>query len=171
LLLHTTRAIARQTLTITLIVVFLDVASKTLAASVAARGYANGVLFPMSNPDFSLGLASAAFPLMLVLSSLGILSFGTYTIWAAARGNVLTWVPGFLIGGALANLGDRVVFGAVHDWLHVATVVINLADIAVVVGLLGYAASFSPTRTRSPLPLHTGPFPRTWFRRALAAQH
>jgi lipoprotein signal peptidase len=152
LLLHTTQGIVRQTLAITLIVALLDVASKTLAALVAERGYAKGVLFPMSNPDFSLGLASAAFPLMLVVSSLGILGFGAYTIWAAARGNIPTWVPGFLIGGALANLGDRVVFGAVHDWLHVASVVINFADVVVVVGLLGYAASLLLPTTRATWP-------------------
>ena len=41
-----------------------------------------------------------------------------------------------LLGGALGNLVDRAATGAVHDFLVVGPVVINVADVAVLAGVL-----------------------------------
>jgi signal peptidase II len=43
---------------------------------------------------------------------------------------------GLFIAGAVSNYIDRVLFGYTVDYIHVFTGVINLADIAVVVGIL-----------------------------------
>jgi lipoprotein signal peptidase len=129
-----------------LAVVVADAATKVLAAFLASRGFGWGVLLPVQNPDFSLGLASAPFPITLALASLGILVFGGYTAWQASRRKVLPWVPGLLIGGAIGNLLDRLLFGAVHDWLYLPKVTIDLADIAVLLGVVGYLVSLVLTR-------------------------
>ncbi len=48
---------------------------------------------------------------------------------------------GILIGGALGNLYDRVVQGYVFDWiLLLGRSAINIADVGIVVGALGYLA-------------------------------
>jgi lipoprotein signal peptidase len=86
---------------------------------------------------------------MLALSTLGILMFGGYTAWAATRGALLAWSPGLLIGGGDGNLADRSLFGAAHDWLDLGIVVVNLADLAVLIGLLGYFACLANARRRS----------------------
>jgi lipoprotein signal peptidase len=116
----------------------LDATTKVLAAALASRGLATAVVVPTQNADFSLGLASAPFPIMVALAGLGILSFGSYMAFQAIRGNVPGWVPGMVIGGAVANLLDRLIFGAVHDWLYLPKVAVNLADIAVIGGMIGY---------------------------------
>jgi hypothetical protein len=48
-----------------------------------------------------------------------------------------------LVGGALSNLVDRLLLGAVRDFLAVAHVVVNLADLAVLAGLVGYGLTRS----------------------------
>src|SRR5689334_10207109 len=112
-------------------VVVVDGMTKTLAVALASRGLASAFVAPVQNADFSLGLASAPFPITLALAGLGILSLGGYTAVQAWRGNLPSWVPGLLIGGAVANLLDRLLFGAVHDWLYLPKVVVNVADLAI----------------------------------------
>lgn len=133
-------------------VVILDATTKILAGALASRGLARAFVVPTQNADFSLGVASAPFPIMLVLAGLGILGFGGCTAVQAMRGNVPGWVPGLMIGGAVANLLDRLIFGAVHDWLYLPKVVVNLADLAVVVGLLGYFVSLALKQQAGPHP-------------------
>jgi lipoprotein signal peptidase len=134
----TRKSLIVRTAMIGLAVVTADAATKALAALLASRGIGRGVVLPVQNPDFSLGVASAPFPIMLALASLGILCFGAYTVLQARRRKLPVLVPGLLIGGAAANLLDRLLFGSVHDWLYLPKVVVNLADIAVVVGVIGY---------------------------------
>lgn len=135
-----------QTATIACSVLTMDAVTKLLAVFLASHGYGREVLLPVQNQEFSLGVASASFPLTMILSSLGILVFGGYTIWQARHGKAPSWTPGLLIGGAVANLLDRLLFGAVHDWFYLSKVVINFADVAVVVGSIGYFVSLWQSR-------------------------
>ncbi len=146
--LPTARSVAQRSASIAVCVLIVDAASKAAALVLASRGYGQGVILPIQNPDFSLGVASAGFPIMLAVSTLGILVFGGYTARAAARGVLPVWIPGLLIGGGLGNLADRLIFGAVHDWLDLGKVVVNLADLAVLAGVIGYCAyrAFGPRR-------------------------
>ena len=127
-------------------VVMLDATTKMLASALAAHGLASAFVVPIQNADFSLGVASAPFPIMLAVAGLGILGFGGYTAFQARRGNIPGWVPGLVIGGAVANLLDRLLFGAVHDWLYLPKVVVNLADVAVFLGLILYGYSSARRR-------------------------
>ena len=53
------------------------------------------------------------------------------------RGTVGAGGVGLVLGGALGNIVDRTVVGFVRDFLAVGPVVVNLADIAVLLGLVG----------------------------------
>jgi lipoprotein signal peptidase len=128
----------RHAIAIALSVVMLDAATKLLAGPLASSGFGHGLVVPLKNPGFSLGVASAPVPIVLALASIGILCFGGYTAWQANRHRVPVWVPGLLIGGAVANVLDRLLFGAVHDWLYLPKVAVNLADTAVIIGAVGY---------------------------------
>ena len=83
-------------------------------------------------------------------------------VWLARAGSRRTAVAlGLIIGGALGNVIDRLVYGAVADFVlfHVETAawqfrwyVFNLADAAIVVGvaLLLYEALFPPRAAKAP---------------------
>ena len=58
------------------------------------------------------------------------------------RDTLPTWVPALLLGGSLDNLFVRVAFGYVHDFLATARIVLNLADVAILVGLAAPARAY-----------------------------
>jgi signal peptidase II len=126
----------RQAAGLCLAVVGLDQATK-LAATLAAAGQTSGLVVPVHNPRFSLGLAGAPLPVMALLMAVGILAAGGYSLHAAHRGRLPTWVPGLLVGGASSNLLDRLLLGAVRDFLATPWAVINLADLAVLAAVIG----------------------------------
>jgi lipoprotein signal peptidase len=139
----TAGSVAKRMTIFALGVVALDAGTKAAALYVGSHHYGLGIILPLRNPDFSLGVASAAFPIMLAVSTLGILVFGGYAARAAARSSLPAWIPGLLIGGGVGNLVDRLFFGAVHDWFDLGKVVVNLADVAIFVGLFGYFAALA----------------------------
>jgi lipoprotein signal peptidase len=132
----TSSPMTRQAAGLCLAVVGLDQATK-LAATLAAAGQTSGLVVPVHNPRFSLGLASAPLPIMALLMAAGILTAGGYSLYAAHRGRLPTWVPGLLVGGASSNLLDRLLLGAVRDFLANPWAVINLADLAVLAAVTG----------------------------------
>jgi signal peptidase II len=116
-------------------VALVDQASKTLAR---AHGAAGNVFH---NHELSLGIAGASVPTLLALMALAVLAFGGYTAQLARQGRMSGWVPGLLIGGALSNLADRLMAGAVTDFIPVGHIVFNVADLAVILGVVLFAGS------------------------------
>jgi lipoprotein signal peptidase len=126
----------RQAAGLCLAVVGLDQATK-LAATLAAAGHTSGLVVPVHNPRFSLGLAGAPLPVLALLMAAGLLAAGGYSLDAAHRRRLPAWVPGLLVGGASSNLVDRLLLGAVRDFLATPWAVINLADLAVLAAVIG----------------------------------
>jgi lipoprotein signal peptidase len=126
----------RQAAGLCLVVVGLDQTTK-LAATLATAGQTSGLVVPVHNPRLSLGLAGAPLPVMALLMAVGILAAGGYSLRAAHRGRLPAWVPGLLVGGASSNLLDRLLLGAVRDFLATPWAVINLADLAVLAAVIG----------------------------------
>jgi signal peptidase II len=131
----TSSPMTRQAAGLCLAVVGLDQATK-LAATLAAAGQTSGLLVSVHNPRFSLGLAGAPLPVMALLMAVGILAAGGYSLQAAHRGRLPAWVPGLLVGGASSNLLDRLLLGAVRDFVATPWAVINLADLAVLAAVI-----------------------------------
>ena len=115
------------------------VAADQLTKAAATAVGESALSHPVTNPEFSLGLAGGSLPMMVLVTVAGVLAFGAYVVWQAVRGRLPAWVPGLLIGGALSNLVDRLLLGAVRDVLPGPGVLWNLADLAVLVGIAGYA--------------------------------
>lgn len=71
-----------------------------------------------------------------VIASVGIL----WAAWVHGRSSrLLTWALGFLLGGALGNLWDRLVHGSVRDFIDVYAgsyhwPTFNVADTAICIG-------------------------------------
>jgi signal peptidase II len=136
-------AVGRRVVWIAATVVAVDQLTKTVAGFIAARS-ANGPLVPVRNPEFSLGLARASLLAMLVAAIVGIAAAGVWTIRRARDGRLAAWVPGLLLGGAVSNLADRIMFGSVRDFLATPWVVFNLADVAVLAAIGGLIAARRP---------------------------
>jgi signal peptidase II len=111
------------------------------------------------NPGVSYGLFPAHGPLgtaMLALFSVGaVLGLGWW-LWGAHR-TVLTVGLGLVIGGAVGNLIDRLIYGRVADFFHFYYggydwYVFNLADCAITlgVGALLYDALLRPEHGAAP---------------------
>jgi lipoprotein signal peptidase len=117
-------------------VVFVDLATK-VAASELASNETTGAVVPVRNHEFSLGIAGAGLTTTIGLAAIGIV-IAAALMWAPTRrGELAPWIPATVVGGALANLVDRILFGSVHDFLATPWIVFNVADVAVAAGLIG----------------------------------
>jgi lipoprotein signal peptidase len=108
-------SVTRQAAGLCLVVVGLDQATK-LAASLAAAGRTSGLVVPVHNPRFSLGLAGAPLPIMALVMAAGILAAGgLQPVRRPPRPPA--WLSGLLVGRSSSNLLDRLLLAAVRDFL------------------------------------------------------
>lgn len=107
------------------------------------------------NYGINFGLFASDSPIMrYVLSGLALAISIGLLIWAARRPAdwILAMGVGLVIGGALGNAYDRVVYGAVADFLNVTCCGIrnpfafNIADIAIFLGAIVLLFRGSPER-------------------------
>ena len=77
-----------------------------------------------------------------------------WIVWWMARDKPGTWIQvsaGFVIGGAIGNVIDRIVYGAVADFLNMSCCgwenpwSFNVADIAIFIGAVGLVVLTSPS--------------------------
>lgn len=95
------------------------------------------------NPGISYGLFPASGPIgttVLVLLSLAAVSLLGIWMWRSSSYS-LTIGIGLVIGGALGNLTDRLMYGAVADFFHFHAFgygwyVFNIADTAITLGAI-----------------------------------
>lgn len=62
-----------------------------------------------------------------------------------------------LAGGGLANLADRLVSGAVTDFISGGPIVFNLADVALAIGALAMSLGLHRQMRARPIPVEGGP--------------
>jgi signal peptidase II len=132
---HTTTT--RRIALIGCLVIVIDQLTKQTAVLIA-QGRRSGPLVPTTNHQFSLGVAGTGLTFTVVLAAMGIVAAGVYTWRLARQGGLPGWVPALLVGGAISNLLDRLLTGAVHDFIATPWVVFNLADLAVLAAVVGW---------------------------------
>ena len=89
------------------------------------------------NDGVAFGALSGGGPLLVTVIALALAGLVAYFM---TNSNMpLLWLPvGLILGGALGNLADRAREGAVVDFIDpIAWPAFNLADAAIVVGVLG----------------------------------
>jgi lipoprotein signal peptidase len=114
-----------------------------LAKMFASSGRVPAVV-PVRNPGLALGVLAGP-PLLLVAGGVLVLAMFLAVVgrWAVQVG-ISPIIPGVIAGGSLANALDRAQFGAVRDFLTTPWgVVIDVADIAVVVGIVVLGVSLA----------------------------
>jgi len=134
-------------LALTVIAVALDQWIKILVETSLPMHEAVDVLpFLALYRTYNTGVAFSMFSWLgdrgLVFVSLGVILFVLYLAWRTSSANILARI-GFalIIGGAIGNIVDRVLFGHVIDYVLFHTpvwsfAVFNLADACITVGAL-----------------------------------
>lgn len=134
-------AIARATAVVGLTVV-ADQAAKAIAVASLERGEEVNVFLGLDmtyvrNEGVAFGAFSGGGPLLVIAITIAL---GGLVAYFVANSDVpFLWLPvGLILGGALGNLADRARDGAVVDFIDpIAWPAFNLADAAIVVGVLG----------------------------------
>jgi signal peptidase II len=134
-------ALARAVAVVGLTVAF-DQATKAIAVASLDRGEEVNVFLGLDmtyvrNEGVAFGALAGGGPVLVVVIALalgGLIAY--FALNSSAR---LLWLPvGLILGGALGNLADRAREGAVIDFIDpIAWPAFNLADAAIVVGVLG----------------------------------
>ncbi|MEP4379993.1 MAG: signal peptidase II [Alphaproteobacteria bacterium] len=112
-------------------------------------------LVPVWNRGISFGLLGGAETSRWILVALALVIVGFLFIWLARAGQgVIRFALLLVIGGALSNVIDRVVYGAVVDFIDIHGFgwhwpAFNLADMVIVLGtaLLLYDGLFGSPRS------------------------
>ena len=123
-------------------VVLVDQVSKRIVIDSLARGESINVflgidLTRVRNKGIAFGALGGGGALVTVLTAVAVVLLAVYFARHTDRPHL--WLPfGLVAGGALGNLADRAREGAVTDWIDpVLWPAFNLADVAIVVGILG----------------------------------
>ncbi|MEQ9662598.1 MAG: signal peptidase II [Parasphingopyxis sp.] len=122
----------------------LDQLSKSWAHAFVGSGNVIAIfpgfnLVVVTNSGVAFGLAGEAAPAILI--AIGLLLSGLLGIWLMrTRSSMHALGLSLAIGGALGNVADRLIFGAVRDfidlyWGNLHWPSFNLADVAIVAGL------------------------------------
>ena len=144
-------------------VVVADQLTKWIVSSALPLGDAVGIAGPFSvhhvrNSGIAFGLFSSATSIVIVLTAIAVGCMLAYFARSGQRHPLLPVALGFVLGGSLANLLDRVRLGYVTDFLDLEYwPAFNLADTFIVVGVallfLSFVAADRTSATVGTLPL------------------
>jgi len=123
------------------LVVAADQVTKAIAVASLERGEDVNVFLGLDltyvrNEGIAFGALAGGGALLVVVITVALGGLATYFVLRS--GTPLLWLPvGLILGGALGNLADRARDGAVIDFIDpIAWPAFNLADVAIVVGVL-----------------------------------
>ena len=124
------------------VTVAVDQATKAIAVASLERGEEVNVFLGLDmtyvrNEGVAFGALSGGGPVLVAAIALALAGLTVYFVLNSSTR--LLWLPvGLILGGALGNLADRAREGAVVDFIDpIAWPAFNLADAAIVVGVLG----------------------------------
>ncbi|HWG57269.1 MAG TPA: signal peptidase II [Gaiellaceae bacterium] len=145
-----------------------DQLTKQIVSSALALGEEVHVVGPLSihhvqNSGIAFGLFSDWTSIVIALTAVAVLWMVVFFARAAQRHPVLPVALGFVLGGSVSNLLDRIRLGHVTDFLDIRYwPAFNLADTFIVAGvaILFLALGAADRRPRRPTPLDDSPFLR-----------
>jgi signal peptidase II len=145
-----------------------DQLTKEIVSSALPLGDEAHVLGPFSihhvqNSGIAFGLFASATSAVIVLTGIAVAWMLAFFARSAQRHPVLPAALGFVLGGSVSNLVDRVRLGHVTDFLDLRYwPAFNLADSFIVVGVaILFAALLAADRSRQRPRLGDSPLPRS----------
>ena len=145
--------------------VVADQLTKQIVSSALSLGESVHIAGPFSihhvqNSGIAFGLFSDATSIVIVLTALAVGWMVVFFARSGQRHPVLPVALGFVLGGSISNLLDRVRLGHVTDFLDIRYwPAFNLADTFIVVGVAILFAELAGA-DRRPRPLGDSPFSR-----------
>lgn len=130
----------------------IDQISKHYFAHLPNKEILHGILATTQHQNYGL-LANLAVPMPLIL---GLTSAVCLTLLFLYKKNSqpkrsFIFALGFILGGALGNMYDRLVHGFVFDWILLfSRSIINIADISIALGILCWILSTRQTNLDQP---------------------
>src|SRR4051812_40121304 len=109
---------------------------------IASHGQA-GIELPLRNPDYAFGIIGGSAPALVFVALLVLGAFVGVASLLVTRLGVSAFLPALIAGGTIGNTLDRMRLGSVRDFVHTPWAIINLADIAVAIGVLGIALALA----------------------------
>ncbi|MEM8776117.1 MAG: signal peptidase II [Pseudomonadota bacterium] len=95
------------------------------------------------NTGINFGIFSGASPIVWILVAFAIVGFVLWWVFKDPQGKWQLISAGLLVGGALGNVVDRIIYGAVADFLNMSCcgwnnpTAFNVADISIFAGAIG----------------------------------
>lgn len=133
----------RRALMVAGVVVLLDQVTKAMIVASRMLGENDSIFLGIDlnyvrNSGVAFGALSGGGAIVWVLTSVAVATL--IVLFALRADRRWLWLPvGAIVGGALGNLADRARDGAVIDFIDpVVWPAFNIADIAIVVGILGF---------------------------------
>jgi signal peptidase II len=113
-----------------------QVVARTLALGEEVEIFGPFSIHHVHNSGIAFGLFSSATSIVIALTALAVLWMLVFFARSGSRHPVLPVALGFVLGGSVANLLDRVRLGHVTDFLDLRYwPAFNLADVFIVVGV------------------------------------
>lgn len=106
---------------------------------------------PVHNPELALGIIGGPPPILILTMTAALIIFGAYLIHLMNQGRIPPLVIALLVGGAVGNLIDRILLGSVRDFIPTPWLIFNIADVALVLGIIGYLATITVAGRHSPI--------------------
>ena len=123
------------------VLVGMIVVADQLTKAVSSRLGTHAHLVPMRNHALSLELIDGNRWVETAGMVAGLAVAVALLLPPVRSGRVSVLAAALLLGGAISNLLDRAVTGSVRDFVPIGPVVINVADVAVLTGVIGIAAA------------------------------
>jgi signal peptidase II len=137
------RAALARVVAVVGLTVLVDQVAKAIAVASLDRGEEVNVFLALDmtyvrNEGVAFGALSGGGPVLIIVIAAALA--GLLAFFLRNSEVRLLWLPvGLILGGALGNLADRAREGAVIDFIDpIAWPAFNIADIAIVIGILGF---------------------------------
>ncbi len=114
----------------------VSAAAFVVAVDQLAKAGAAHATTPAHNPDLAFGVAHGPPTVLVALSILVLGAFLAVVGRLAVHAGISPVLPALIAGGMLGNVLDRARFGTVRDFIPTPFAIINVADIAVMVGVV-----------------------------------
>jgi lipoprotein signal peptidase len=117
------------------------IAGAVTAADQLTKGLAANRGLVATNPAYALGVVGGAAPVLIAGALVVLVAFLGLIARPAITLGVPPLFPALITGGLVSNTLDRLRFGAARDYLTTPWAIVNLADIAVAVGIVAFVAA------------------------------